>query len=89
MRTVDITEARSGIADLLGSDDTVMVTRHNKPVFVAVSPSYFETIIETLEILSDPAAARLMVQAIADIRAGRVYEHEAVKSECQGAPHAK
>jgi hypothetical protein len=38
-------------------------------------------ILETAEILSDPDAMEMLQKSIADIRAGRVYDHNAVEKE--------
>jgi antitoxin YefM len=51
--------------------DRVVLTRNGRPAAVIISPDDLESLEETLEILSDPAARRAIRKAEADIEAGK------------------
>lgn len=82
--TLDITEARRQFTKLderLRTERVIWITRHDKKAFAVVDTAVMEAIIETLEILKDPQAMKLLQQSLDDIRAGRLHDHEDVKSE--------
>lgn len=82
--TLDISEARRQLGTLdkrLKEDNVIVITRHNKSAFVTVDVDYYETLMETLEILADPEAVSLLQESLADIKAGRLHDHEDVKRE--------
>jgi len=58
----------------------VQVRRNRKPVAAVMSWEAYESLIETLEILSDPAAMEGIRQGEADIAAGRVHAWADVKA---------
>lgn len=63
-------EAQRDIARMVRSVESgrlATITRHEKPVAYVISPERFKEILETMEILSDPAA----IKAIRDAEAGR------------------
>lgn len=51
-----ITETRKQLLNLpeLLTDEPVIITKHGKPAMVALGYEQFESIMETLEVLSDP-----------------------------------
>jgi PHD/YefM family antitoxin component YafN of YafNO toxin-antitoxin module len=82
--TLDISEARKLFTTLderLREDPVIWITRRNKRAFAVVDTELLETLLETIEILSDPEASRMLQQSLQDIRAGRLHDHEAVKRE--------
>lgn len=85
--TLDISEARkqmASLADRLRQERVIRVTRHGKDAFALVDLEYWSAVMETLEILADPEALKMLQDSIADIRAGRLYDHEDVKRELLG-----
>ena len=63
-------------------DRVIWITRHNKKAFAVVYILILlQTVLETIEILSDPDALKMLQDSLRDIRAGRLYDHEDVKSE--------
>lgn len=56
-RFLTISEARKQLLELPDTlqDEPVVITRHGKPVMAAMSYEQFESVAETLELLSDPA----------------------------------
>ena len=82
--TLDISEARRQFTKLderLREDQVIWVTRRNKKAFAVVDTELLETVLETIEILSDPDACKMLQQGLQDIKAGRLYDHEDVKRE--------
>lgn len=88
--TLDISEARREFTKLdkrLRDENVIWITRRNKKVFAVVDTEMLQTIIETIDILSDPEAFNMLQQSLQDIRAGRLLDHEDVKRElCNGMP---
>lgn len=58
-----------------------MVTRHIKKAFALVNLDYLSAVVETIEILNDPEAMRMLQESIEDIRAGRLHDHDDVEKE--------
>ena len=82
--TLDISEARRQFSQLdkrLREDRVIWITRHNKKAFAVVDTDLLQTILETIEILSDPDALKMLQDGLRDVRAGRLYNHDDVKSE--------
>lgn len=82
--TLDISEARKQFTKLderLRTERVIWVTRHNKKAFAIVDTDLLETVLETIEILSDPDGFLMLQQSLQDIQAGRLHDHEAVKQE--------
>lgn len=54
-RFLNITEARKHLLELPEEleEDSVIITKHGKPVMAAMSYQQFESLLETVEILSD------------------------------------
>ena len=64
-------------------EDTPVIhnTRHSKPVFAIVSLAHFSSLMDTLEILCDPDALKMLQQSTDDIIAGRLHDHDDVMRE--------
>lgn len=83
-RTLDISEARkqlNSIDERLKDEQVIVITRHSKQVFAVVDLDYLSAVQETVEILNDPEAMQMLQQSIADIRAGRLHDHDDVEKE--------
>lgn len=82
--TLDISDARKQLSTLdqrLREQRVIYVTRHNREAFVVVDSEYFAALLETIEVLADPDALRMLQDSLADVRAGRLHEHADVKRE--------
>ncbi len=82
--TLDISEARKQFNTLderLRDERVILITRHNKEAFAVVDLDYLSALMETLEVLADPEAMKMLQQSIEDIREGRLHDHEDVKRE--------
>lgn len=82
--TIDISEARRQLNCLdkrLSTERIIFVTRHNKNAFALVDMECISAMLETLEIMSDPASFQLFQDSLRDIREGRLHDHEDVEKE--------
>jgi prevent-host-death family protein len=82
--TMEISDVRRQLDTLdmrLQRTPIIFVTRHGKRAFALVSAEHLSAMQETMEILSDPNALRLLQQSLEDIRAGRVHDHDDVFAE--------
>ena len=84
--TIDISEARNSFNTMDSrlkekGLQVVYVTRHNKQAFAIVDIDYLSAVLDTMEILADPETVKLLEASLADIEAGRLYDHEDVKRE--------
>ena len=60
---------------------TVTLTRRGKPYVVMMSAAEYESIQETLKILSDAEAMTSLAQSKEDIEAGRLVDWKDLKNE--------
>lgn len=85
--TLDISEARRQFTTLdqrLREDPVIWITRRNKTAFAVVDAELLETVLATIEIVSDPEALQMLQQSLDDIRSGRLHSHDDVKRELLG-----
>ena len=61
--------------------EAITVTRRGKPVMAIMDWEFYETIIETVEILGDDKIMREIKQGIRDIKAGKGISWEKAKRE--------
>ena len=67
--TLDISEARKQFSQLdkrLREDRVIWITRHNKKAFAVVDTDLLQTVLETIEILSDPDAWKMLQDGLRD-----------------------
>ena len=78
MTTTSFTEAREKFASLLDELETrggeFTITRHGRPVAVLVSAEDYDSLIETLNIMSDPDTVSALTEAEAEVAAGLLTE---------------
>lgn len=77
-RFLTITETRKQLLELPDqlADEPVIVTRHGKPTMVALSYEQYESLLETIEILSDQAFAAQLTTSIAQAESGETLSLE-------------
>lgn len=56
----------------------VRVTHRGKPSLAVMSAELYDSIVETLDVMSDPEAAEALRDSLADIEAGRVHSLDEV-----------
>lgn len=64
-----------------GRHDRVVLTRNGRPAAVIMSPDELESLEETLDLLSDPAAMREIRDGEAAIAAGDVVSAEELRAK--------
>ena len=81
---LDISEARKRFNNLdrdLEERPVIYITRHNTQAFAVVNLEFIETIIETLDVMADPAAMEMLNQSLAEIGEGRLIDQEDVERD--------
>ncbi len=82
--TLDISEARRTFNQLdtrLDKEPVIYITRHNKEAFAVINVEFLETILETIEIVSNPESYRMFMESLEDIKAGRLHDQDDVRRE--------
>ena len=81
---LSIAEARNRLTRLpeeLDERGAVTVTRHGKPVLAVMSYDLYDSLMETLEIMSDRKQMAGVRQSIREASEGRTVEWQNVKQE--------
>lgn len=81
MTQLTISEARKEFLDLLEKlahepERAVIITRRGQPVLAVLPWEFYESIVETLEVLSEPELAAELRESIKGIERGRLLSHE-------------
>ena len=84
MTAITATDARKNFFGVIKqvNDDRVpveVVSKHGN--VVVMSKEDFDSMSETAYLLRNPANARRLLQAVADVRAGRVEQHDLLDAE--------
>lgn len=84
-KTVPFSDARTHLTELLDEiervHEHVVITRNGRPAAVVMSQAEYESLLETLEVLSDKDLMAALAESEKDIAAGRVIPWEEVKQE--------
>ena len=85
-KELSIVEARNRLTQLpefLEQEEahSVTITRRGKPVLAVMSYDLFDSILETLEVMSDPELMAQLRQSIREADEGKLVEWETVKQE--------
>ena len=82
MRIVSYTEARNGLKAVLdgveADADIAIITRRDGADAVVMSLAHYQSMAETLHLLSSPANAAHLAESIAQYRAGKAKRRELV-----------
>ena len=84
MTELTISEARKALLDLPEKlartpERAVTITRHGQPVLAILPWEFYESIVETLEILGDPEMVTALRESLEDLKRGRVVSHMEAK----------
>lgn len=85
--TITITHARSQLPRLADEFtarpdlDAIALTKHGEPVLALMPWDLYETLIDTLDILSDPGEIQRFRNGLQDLRDGRTIAWEQAKAE--------
>ena len=78
-----ITEARKkllGLPDEL-TDEPIIITKHGKPVMVTISYEQMESLLETLEILTDKEFSSQLKEGIQQDKEGKTVSWSEAKAK--------
>jgi antitoxin YefM len=80
MKHLTISEARArllGLPERLARtpERAVCITRHGRPALAVLPWELYESLVETLEVLSDPETASALRESLDDLKRGRVVSH--------------
>ena len=85
LKDITISKARDELTDLprrlAKNPGAVAVTRRGKPVLAILPWELYESIVETLDIMSDEKLMASLRKSICDIQEGRVFSSDEVKKE--------
>jgi antitoxin YefM len=84
MAELTISEARKALLDLPEKlartpERAVTITRRGQPVLAILPWEFYESIIETLDILGDPEMVKALRESLEDLKRGRVVSNAEVK----------
>jgi len=79
---VPVTKVKRSLLDILKTmqeeDSTITVTRNGEAVGVIMTPSRYEAILETIEILADKNVLSALQSSATDFKTGRVYTQKEI-----------
>jgi antitoxin YefM len=83
VKDMPITIARDELTSLPGrlekEPGAVAITRRGKPVLAVMPWEFYETLLETLEVLGDPELMEALQHSLQEIEAGQAMEWEDAK----------
>jgi antitoxin YefM len=84
-REVPVSQARARLTqlanELAGSQETVTITSRGKPVLAMIGYELYESIMETLEIMSDADLMATLRDSLEEARRGNVIDIAEVERE--------
>ena len=83
MTQLTISEARKRFLDLPEKlarepERAVTITRRGQPVLAVLPWEFYESLVETLDVLSEPELVAALRESLEDIERGRLLNHEEV-----------
>ena len=84
MKVVSYTEARNGLKtvldDVINDADYTIITRRDADDAVVMSLAHFQSMTETLYLMSSPANAAHLAKSIAQHKAGKSVRRELIQA---------
>ena len=85
MTELTISEARRGLLDLpeklaRAPERAISITRRGRPVLAVMPWEFYESLVETLDVLSDPEMASALRESLEDLKRGRLVSHAEAKT---------
>ncbi|MBI2384914.1 MAG: type II toxin-antitoxin system Phd/YefM family antitoxin [Elusimicrobia bacterium] len=88
LKTITLKALRPGLPQVADSVETKLdryiVTRRGHPVMMLISPEDYEGLLETIEILSDKAAAKRIRKSWKEGRSGGTVALDALRRRLEG-----
>jgi prevent-host-death family protein len=85
MKQISIAEARKKITKLeeefSDEDKIISITKHNKPAFAIMSWNFYETLMETLEVMKDETLMSQLKESISQIKENKTINWKKAKEE--------
>ena len=82
LQIMPVTKVKRGLLDILKTmqdeDSTITLTRNGEAVGVMMTPSRYEALLETIEILADKEVLDVLRSSAQDFKTGNVYSDETV-----------
>ncbi len=82
MNTAPLTEVRDNLKqivdDVVSTGDEYVITRHGKPLAVVLSYDEYESLVESLNLLSDDAAMAAIAEGDGEAAAGETVDLDEV-----------
>jgi prevent-host-death family protein len=83
MKTMTVSHARANLPDLIDQVNgkhkkAIEIVRHGEPVAAIMSAKLYESIVETLEILSDEETSRLLKKVLREAKRAKFIPAERV-----------
>ena len=89
MTTIPLSEARARLSELVDeavrTHERVEITRNGRRAAVLLSADDFDSLMETLDILTDPQLMQELAEADEQIKRGEVYTQEEVEASMRAA----
>ena len=84
MPQLTITQARRGLLNLPERlarvpERAVTITGRGRPVLAVMPWEFYESLVETLDVLSDPEMVSALRESIEDLKHGRLVSNEGAK----------
>ena len=85
MTQLTISEARKVLLDLpekleRGSERAIRITRRGRPVLAVMPWEFYESLVETLDILGDPDMVSALRDGLEDLKRGRLVSNKEAKT---------
>jgi len=81
-KVIPITKAKKELLDIVkemsAEDSTLAVTKNGVPVGILMTPSRYDALLETIEILADPKILKALKASRKEFESHRYDTHEAV-----------
>ncbi len=81
-KILPVTKVKRELLNILKSMEeeyaTITMTRNGEPVGVMMTPDRYESLLETIEILSDKKVLLALQSSQKDFKSGNVYTHKEV-----------
>ena len=85
LRTIPLSEAKAHLSEIVKdvseTEEVVVISKGGAPSTVLMSVGEYESLMETLEILSDPDLMKRIKQAEKELKEGKFLTHEEVWGE--------
>lgn len=80
-----VTKVKRDLLDILKrmeeEESTIAVTRNGEAVGIMMSLARYDSLMETIEVLSDEEVLRSLKKSKEDFKTGRIFSHEDVWEE--------